>query len=329
MDSNNQTPRRSTEDVSTVELDLGAHSPAPRRGPFGISLGVWAIAAVVAVIVGGVAVVQWTTRSSDLGPSPSGLQVDIPVPDASASVSASPTTSSTASATSTARASASASPGSSPGASQTAGSRAGSAPGSTQGAAQPSTGSGDGSGGTAPATDDEADPATGSDDDAGSGSGSGSDDGPGSGDGSGSDDDVPAPTGNLAASAGLSVTSQASGTSAAALTDGDLSTYWEASSGYPDSVTVDLGRTVTVARLELSAPATTKSRTQSLTVRGSTDGSSFSTVRGGSSYRFAQAGSPPVTVSFSPVQTRYLRLTFTGGSGYPAAQLSELAIYSS
>ncbi|MEV8612298.1 discoidin domain-containing protein [Amycolatopsis sp. NPDC051373] len=70
-------------------------------------------------------------------------------------------------------------------------------------------------------------------------------------------------------------------------------------------------------------------RTQTLTVQGSTNGSSFSTLKSEAGYRFDPASGNTATVSLSPTSTRYLRLSFTGNTGWPAGQLSELEAYAS
>lgn len=135
------------------------------------------------------------------------------------------------------------------------------------------------------------------------------------------------PDTNLAGSATVSVSSQASGKTAGRAIDGDPDTYWEAEPGFPATVTLDLAAASAVSRLVLSAPQNSANRTQSLTVTGSPDGTSFRTLKGGASYRFAPTDSGTVTITFSALVVTRLRLTFTGGSGYTAAQLAELEVY--
>ncbi len=70
-------------------------------------------------------------------------------------------------------------------------------------------------------------------------------------------------------------------------------------------------------------------RTQILTIEGSTDGSSFTTLAGSKGYDFDPASGNTATATFTAAPVRYVRLTFTANSGWPAGQLSELQIYAS
>ena len=70
-------------------------------------------------------------------------------------------------------------------------------------------------------------------------------------------------------------------------------------------------------------------RSQTLAVQGSTDGSTWSTLKASAAYTFDPATGNTVTVTFPAASARYLRLTFTANSGWPAGQLSELQAYSS
>ena len=64
-------------------------------------------------------------------------------------------------------------------------------------------------------------------------------------------------------------------------------------------------------------------------VLGSTDGSSFSTVKTSAGYVFNPSSGNTATVTFGATTQRYLRLTFTGNTGWPAGQLSEFEVYTS
>ncbi|MFI7631188.1 discoidin domain-containing protein [Microbispora rosea] len=113
--------------------------------------------------------------------------------------------------------------------------------------------------------------------------------------------------------------------------DGDASTYWEsANNAFPQWVQVDLGAAATVGRVVLKLPPSTawERRTQTLSVQASTNGSSFSTVAGPGGYTFDPASGNAVTVNLSPVSARYVRITVTGNTGWPAAQIGELEVYS-
>ncbi|MGI8665643.1 MAG: discoidin domain-containing protein [Jatrophihabitans sp.] len=113
--------------------------------------------------------------------------------------------------------------------------------------------------------------------------------------------------------------------------DGDPNSYWEsANSAFPQWLQVDLAAGSAVKRIVLALPPATawNTRTQTLSVSGSADGSSFSTLVGSTGYTFDPATGNTVTLTLgSAVSTRYLRLTFTANTGWPAGQLSELAVY--
>ncbi|MFD7096308.1 discoidin domain-containing protein [Streptomyces xanthophaeus] len=122
-------------------------------------------------------------------------------------------------------------------------------------------------------------------------------------------------------------TGHSQGYVASHVTDGNGGTYWEsANSAFPQSLTVDLGAGRTVGRLVLKLPASWGTRTQTLSVLGSADGASWSTLKGSAAYVFTE-GSNTVTVPLPAATARYLRLTFTANTGWPAGQLSELEAY--
>ncbi|MER6565756.1 discoidin domain-containing protein [Streptomyces sp. NPDC001093] len=113
--------------------------------------------------------------------------------------------------------------------------------------------------------------------------------------------------------------------------DGDASSYWESTNNaFPQSWTVDLGSSYAVRRLVLKLPPSSAwgARTQTITVLGSTDGSTYSTVVGAQGYRFDPATGNTATVSLpSSTNLRYLRLTVSANTGWPAGQFSEVEAY--
>ncbi|KMS82492.1 mycodextranase [Streptomyces regensis] len=113
--------------------------------------------------------------------------------------------------------------------------------------------------------------------------------------------------------------------------DGDANSYWEsANNAFPQSLTVDLGSSYAVRRLVLKLPPSSAwgARTQTVTVLGSTDGSGYSTVLGAQGYRFDPATGNTATVTLpSGTNLRYLRLTVTANTGWPAGQFSEVEAY--
>jgi hypothetical protein len=114
--------------------------------------------------------------------------------------------------------------------------------------------------------------------------------------------------------------------------DGNTSTYWEsADNDFPQSFQVDLGSEVTVGRIVMDLPPSTAwgTRTQTITIQGSADGSTYSTLTASAGYTFNPATGNTVTVTFPAATVRYVKLTFTANTGWPAGQLSELQVYSS
>ncbi|MFF4301816.1 discoidin domain-containing protein [Streptomyces sp. NPDC001601] len=113
--------------------------------------------------------------------------------------------------------------------------------------------------------------------------------------------------------------------------DGDANSYWESTNNaFPQSLTVDLGSSYAARRLLLKLPPSSawSARTETVTVLGSTDGSNFSTLVGSTGYRFDPATGNSVTVPLpSSTNLRYLRLTVTANSGWPAGQFSEVEAY--
>ncbi len=136
------------------------------------------------------------------------------------------------------------------------------------------------------------------------------------------------PNGNLAQGKVTSETSHSQVYASANAVDGNASTYWESANGaFPQSLTVDLGTAASVGRVVLKLPPTWGARTQTLSVLGSTDGASYSTVVGSAGYLFDPASGNTVTINFTPTSRRYLRLTFTANTGWPAGQVSEFEVY--
>jgi len=135
---------------------------------------------------------------------------------------------------------------------------------------------------------------------------------------------------NLAAGRSVRVSSQLADYPAANVTDSNTGSYWEATEGFPQTLTVDLGSVQKVGRLVLALPpvADWNSRTQTIAVQGSTGGA-YTTIKGATGYTFdaASAGQDSVSVAVS-ARTRYLRLVFSANDGWPAAQLAELEVHS-
>jgi len=114
--------------------------------------------------------------------------------------------------------------------------------------------------------------------------------------------------------------------------DGDASTYWEsADNAFPQWIQVDLGAATTLGRVVLKLPPSTAwgARTQTLSIGGSSNGSTFTTLAASAGYTFDPATGNSVTIAVGTTSQRYVRVTITGNTGWPAGQLSEVQIYAS
>ncbi|MGW3893642.1 discoidin domain-containing protein [Micromonospora profundi] len=134
--------------------------------------------------------------------------------------------------------------------------------------------------------------------------------------------------------AGLSATMSASSYNqnyvAANANDGNADTYWEsANNAFPQWIQADLGATVSVDRVVLKLPPSSawQTRTQTLSVLGSTNGSTFTTLKASGNYTFDPGTGNTATASFTAASTRYVRVQVTGNTGWPAAQFSEVEVY--
>ncbi|MFD6564884.1 CARDB domain-containing protein [Micromonospora profundi] len=111
--------------------------------------------------------------------------------------------------------------------------------------------------------------------------------------------------------------------------DGNPGSYWESvNNSFPQWVQVDLGSSQTVNQVVLKLPTSGwATRTQTLSVQGSANGSSFSDLVGSQTYTFNPASGSTVTINVNPAAARFVRITITANSGWPAGQLSELEVY--
>src|SRR5690606_39701884 len=105
--------------------------------------------------------------------------------------------------------------------------------------------------------------------------------------------------------------------------DNDQATYWESNTNaFPQTLTVDLGSTHRVSRVVLKLPndPAWATRTQSLSVSGSSDGTESNTLVATAAYVFNPAAANSVTINFAEAATRFLRVNVTGNTGWNAAQ---------
>jgi hypothetical protein len=111
------------------------------------------------------------------------------------------------------------------------------------------------------------------------------------------------------------------------LNDGNQGSYWESSGAFPQWAQVDLGTATSVDQVVLKLPTGWGSRNQTLSVQGSTTGSSFTNLSGSAVHTFNPASGNAVTINFPAGSARYVRVTITANTGWQAAQLAELEVY--
>jgi len=111
------------------------------------------------------------------------------------------------------------------------------------------------------------------------------------------------------------------------LTDGNPATYWESTNGsLPQWAQIDLGTGATVEEVVLRLPASWEARTQTLSVQAGPDGANLTTLSASAERRFDPASGNTVTIDVPDTEARYVRVTVTANTGWPAGQLSELEV---
>jgi parallel beta-helix repeat protein len=139
-------------------------------------------------------------------------------------------------------------------------------------------------------------------------------------------------TTNIALGATVTASSSASGYPASDVNDGNTSTYWESTDGaaYPQTLTTNLGQSYALGSTTLTLPPATawSTRTETLSVLGSTNGTSWTTLVPSAGYTFNPATGNTVTIPLpSGTNDQYLELSFTANTGWSAAQISEFEIF--
>ena len=111
--------------------------------------------------------------------------------------------------------------------------------------------------------------------------------------------------------------------------DGNASSYWESTNNaFPQTLTVDLGSASAINKVTLKLPpsADWATRTETLTVQGSPDGSSWTTLVPSRGWTFDPSSSNTASAAFGTTTQRFVRLNITGNTGWPAGQVSELEV---
>ncbi|WP_127360384.1 choice-of-anchor D domain-containing protein, partial [Actinacidiphila soli] len=133
---------------------------------------------------------------------------------------------------------------------------------------------------------------------------------------------------NLAAGKATTESSHADVYASSNVTDGNQGTYWEsANNALPQWVQVDLGSAQSASRVVLQLPAAWGARNQTLSLSGSTDGSTFSTIKSSATYTFDPTTNNTVTITFAATTQRYFRVNITANTGWPAGQVSEFQVW--
>ncbi|MFJ6081177.1 discoidin domain-containing protein [Streptomyces sp. NPDC092369] len=143
--------------------------------------------------------------------------------------------------------------------------------------------------------------------------------------------DPPSGTTNLALHRPTSESSHTQTYGSGNATDGDTNTYWEsANNAFPQWIQVDLGAATGVKRIVLNLPPATAwaTRTQTISVQGGTDAGTSTQLLAAAAYTFNPASGNTATLTLpTTTSTRYVRLTFTANTGWPAGQVSELQVF--
>ncbi len=136
---------------------------------------------------------------------------------------------------------------------------------------------------------------------------------------------------NLALNAPITASSYTQTYVPANADDGNTNTYWEGTNGaWPTTLTVNLGATDSLTKVVIDLPPASawNTRTQTLSVLGSTDGSAYSTLAGSATYTFDPSSGNTVTIPLpSGTSDQYVRLSFTANSVQNGAQASEVQVW--
>jgi hypothetical protein len=137
---------------------------------------------------------------------------------------------------------------------------------------------------------------------------------------------------NIARGKAISSSSSQGGFPPGNANDGNADSYWEsANNAFPQTLTVDLGAAASINKVTLRLPPSSAwgARTETVTISGSTDGGSYTTLAGSRGYAFDPASGNTASASFTATSQRFVRLTFTGNTGWPAGQVSEFEVAAS
>ncbi|SNS45338.1 Glucose/arabinose dehydrogenase, beta-propeller fold, partial [Streptosporangium subroseum] len=136
-------------------------------------------------------------------------------------------------------------------------------------------------------------------------------------------------TTNLALGATMTASSSNGGYPSGNANDDNTATYWEAGGAFPQWLQADLGSAQSIGSitLKLPPPAAWATRTQTLSVEGSTNGSTWTTLKASAGYTFNPSTGNTVTIPLTSATVRQVRLNVTANTGWSAAQIAEFQIF--
>ncbi|HEY3872670.1 MAG TPA: discoidin domain-containing protein [Actinocrinis sp.] len=136
---------------------------------------------------------------------------------------------------------------------------------------------------------------------------------------------------NLATAGTMTASSTQSGFPASNANDGNTAAYWESSDGaaYPQTLTANLNTIDTLSSITVALPPSwSTSRTETFSVLGSTNDSSWTTLESSTTYTFDPSSSNVVSITLpGNTSDQYVQLDFTANSGQNAAQVGEFEIF--
>jgi hypothetical protein len=119
----------------------------------------------------------------------------------------------------------------------------------------------------------------------------------------------------------IATNNQKTGYKAVNANDGSMSTYWEAGNYvYPSTLTIDLGTTRSVSKVVMKLGWV--GRTENIQILRSTNNSTYTSIVPATNYLLGS-----VSVTFTPVSARYVRLKVNSNSGASAAQMAEFEVW--
>ena len=131
---------------------------------------------------------------------------------------------------------------------------------------------------------------------------------------------------NLALTGTVTASNTLSGFPASAANDASLNTYWQAA-GSTATLTLHLAQAAPIARIVLELPQNWGTRSQTIEVDGSTNGSTWTTLARSATYQFT-AGSNVVSIPVPTAAQAYLRLDISGNNVQGVPQIAEFQAYS-